>query len=635
MLQVLDSEKETGRNSILSLHKLSYQGTVPPSCVGAQMITNSLKLYLFGGTCSNKSYNTLYEFDIETSTWSVLTPIGDCQPCGRFGHSMNCVNQTIIIFGGLIPNYVNNEDELFDNILNVPVLPFASFLKDKINFTINNSYETIPTNSLYAFNLRTSSWKTIQPCWEDIDTKSSPCGLSFHSAVILPLEEDDTKETYLVIWGGAKDSKFTQPSNELYIYDIVLEKWCSTPQQVGKVPFPRFGHTMVRLPDSSRLLMLGGLSMTTQLHETNLYILDFCNANFHTDQKDSCTSFVFWSCLETSGLPPDSRFFHSMHILENRLWVLGGLSHFDPECQLKCLDLKNYVWSKPLHHGAMSIISAATAVFHDKLFVFGGMHFGMLSIDWGNTVSYNFSYLPIQLQYSQDLFLITRLSISSCMMSRENVFKLVLVGDSGVGKSSLIKRFVEDHHDDHLNPTVGIDLRKVVIMVKNHFVTVQLWDTAGQERFMGVTSNYYRNADGFLIVFDGSRRESFDNIPKWINEIQQYQPIEKKSLKFVIQNKNDLDCDNKISQQEIDLFCSKIDAMYGTTSARTGYGVDTIFFLATCAIFAEREISNKDSCHPNRKNQPGALRSIVSSLSLLNQSSTGLTENFSCNMCFQ
>jgi hypothetical protein len=50
----------------------------------------------------------------ETSTWSVLTPIGDCQPCGRFGHSMNCVNQTIIIFGGLIPNYVNNEDEVIN-----------------------------------------------------------------------------------------------------------------------------------------------------------------------------------------------------------------------------------------------------------------------------------------------------------------------------------------------------------------------------------------------------------------------------------------------------------------------------------------------------------------------------------------
>ncbi|PHJ23449.1 ras family, partial [Cystoisospora suis] len=95
-------------------------------------------------------------------------------------------------------------------------------------------------------------------------------------------------------------------------------------------------------------------------------------------------------------------------------------------------------------------------------------------------------------------------------------FKLVTIGDSGVGKSCLLMRFVQDEYSDFQVSTIGVDFKAVQTMVKGRVCTLQLWDTAGQERFSGVTGNYYRNADGFILVFDMSKRASFLHIHHWL-----------------------------------------------------------------------------------------------------------------------
>lgn len=93
------------------------------------------------------------------------------------------------------------------------------------------------------------------------------------------------------------------------------------------------------------------------------------------------------------------------------------------------------------------------------------------------------------------------------------MFKIVLIGDSGVGKSSLLLRFADDKFSETFISTIGVDFRFKTCLINNRRVKFQIWDTAGQERFRTVTSAYYRGADGALIVFDLSDKSSFDHLP--------------------------------------------------------------------------------------------------------------------------
>ena len=92
------------------------------------------------------------------------------------------------------------------------------------------------------------------------------------------------------------------------------------------------------------------------------------------------------------------------------------------------------------------------------------------------------------------------------------LFKLLLIGNSSVGKSSLLFRFVENVWDDSFVPTIGVDFKLKTLEVNGKKVKLQIWDTAGQERFKNITASYYRGGNGVLVVYDITERESFDNL---------------------------------------------------------------------------------------------------------------------------
>ena len=101
----------------------------------------------------------------------------------------------------------------------------------------------------------------------------------------------------------------------------------------------------------------------------------------------------------------------------------------------------------------------------------------------------------------------------------EILLKIVIIGDSGVGKSSLLNRYVKHSFNAEQLTTVGVDFFNKKCQIDGTLVELQLWDTAGQERFRGIMSSYYRGAQGILVVFDVTSRKSFDSVPRWLQDV--------------------------------------------------------------------------------------------------------------------
>ncbi len=116
--------------------------------------------------------------------------------------------------------------------------------------------------------------------------------------------------------------------------------------------------------------------------------------------------------------------------------------------------------------------------------------------------------------------------------------KIVVVGDSGVGKSNILSRFVQNEFNQDSKATVGVELSTKTFKVNDKVVKVHLWDTAGQERYKSITSAYYRGAKGAMIVYDITKPESFNNVDKWFNEIREYG--DKNVVIMMSGNKSDL-----------------------------------------------------------------------------------------------
>tara|TARA_B110000285_G_C14757451_1_gene438041 strand:+ start:74 stop:409 length:336 start_codon:yes stop_codon:yes gene_type:complete len=101
----------------------------------------------------------------------------------------------------------------------------------------------------------------------------------------------------------------------------------------------------------------------------------------------------------------------------------------------------------------------------------------------------------------------------------DHFFKMVLLGDSSVGKSCLLVRFADDEFNQNYVSTIGVDFRFRSLQHNNKKIKLQIWDTAGQERYRTITSAYYKNSDGIILVFDLFKKESFDNLDNWLKEV--------------------------------------------------------------------------------------------------------------------
>ena len=153
------------------------------------------------------------------------------------------------------------------------------------------------------------------------------------------------------------------------------------------------------------------------------------------------------------------------------------------------------------------------------------------------------------------------------------IFKVVLIGDTSVGKSCLLTRFADDQFTENYVTTIGVDFRFKTMIVMDKIIKVQVWDTAGQERYRSITNAYYRGAEGILIVFDLTNKESFQNIENWIKEVTVY--TEKDVIFLCLANKCDLQ--KEINNNSIEEFKRRTKLEIFNVSAKTGEGVEDAF----------------------------------------------------------
>lgn len=166
----------------------------------------------------------------------------------------------------------------------------------------------------------------------------------------------------------------------------------------------------------------------------------------------------------------------------------------------------------------------------------------------------------------------------------EYQFRLILIGDSTVGKSSLLKYFTDGKFAEVSDPTVGVDFFARLIEVNDgKRIKLQLWDTAGQERFRSITKSYYRNSVGVLLVYDVGNRASFEHIPLWMQEASRH--IEPHRPAFTLVGCK-VDIPTRIvSVDEAKAFAALHDMPHIETSAKTGAGVETAFRALTQVVY--------------------------------------------------
>ncbi|WAR06991.1 RB39A-like protein [Mya arenaria] len=164
-------------------------------------------------------------------------------------------------------------------------------------------------------------------------------------------------------------------------------------------------------------------------------------------------------------------------------------------------------------------------------------------------------------------------------------FRLILIGDSTVGKSSLLKYFTDGKFDELCDPTVGVDFFARLLEVKNGVrVKLQLWDTAGQERFRSITRSYYRNSVGVMLVYDISKRQSFESITGWLAEAK-FHIEPHQAVYMIIGHKADCDNDRQVSYREAQQFAQVNGLKYIETSAKNGQNVEEAFQLLAKDVY--------------------------------------------------
>merc|ERR1712001_762460 len=176
------------------------------------------------------------------------------------------------------------------------------------------------------------------------------------------------------------------------------------------------------------------------------------------------------------------------------------------------------------------------------------------------------------------------------------LFKLLLIGDSGVGKSCLLLRFADDTYTESYISTIGVDFKIRTIELDGKTIKLQIWDTAGQERFRTITSSYYRGAHGIIVVYDVTDQESFNNVKQWLQEIDRYAC--ENVNKLLVGNKCDLTNKKVVDYTSAKEYADQPGIPFLETSAKNATNVEQAFMTMAAEI--------KNRVGPPAPSGPGA-----------------------------
>jgi len=162
------------------------------------------------------------------------------------------------------------------------------------------------------------------------------------------------------------------------------------------------------------------------------------------------------------------------------------------------------------------------------------------------------------------------------------LFKLLLIGDSGTGKSCLLLRFADDTYTDSYVSTIGVDFKIRTLELEGKTVKLQIWDTAGQERFRTITSSYYRGAHGIIVVYDVTDQDTFTNVKTWLGEIERY-AVEGVN-RLLVGNKSDLTNKKVVDYNVAKEFADSQGIPFLETSAKNASNVEQAFLIMATQI---------------------------------------------------
>ncbi|KAI3437877.1 hypothetical protein D9Q98_000323 [Chlorella vulgaris] len=155
------------------------------------------------------------------------------------------------------------------------------------------------------------------------------------------------------------------------------------------------------------------------------------------------------------------------------------------------------------------------------------------------------------------------------------LLKVVLIGDSGVGKTNCLSRFTRQEFAQASKPTIGVEFATRALTVDEDLVKIQIWDTAGQERYRAITNAYYRGAVGALVVYDVTRSPTFESIPRWLTELREHASSD--MVVMLVGNKTDLTDQREVSVQQGQALAEQEGLMFIETSAADGSNVEAAF----------------------------------------------------------
>ena len=177
------------------------------------------------------------------------------------------------------------------------------------------------------------------------------------------------------------------------------------------------------------------------------------------------------------------------------------------------------------------------------------------------------------------------------------IFKVLIIGDSSVGKSNILLRFSDNIFHETFLPTIGVDFKIKNLIVNDKNVKLNIWDTAGQERFKTITSAYYKGSHGVILVYDITDRDSFNNVSNWINESKKF--AGNNVVRILVGNKCDLNEGRKVTFKEGSEFAEREGMMFFEASAKAKINIDEIFSELTKGMLEKLPPSELPRVNPS------------------------------------
>jgi Ras-related protein Rab-1A len=180
------------------------------------------------------------------------------------------------------------------------------------------------------------------------------------------------------------------------------------------------------------------------------------------------------------------------------------------------------------------------------------------------------------------------------------LFKIIIIGDSGVGKTTLLSQYVDNIYNSNYISTIGVDFKIKTINVNNKVIKLQLWDTAGQERFRTITTCYYRGANIILMCYDITDKSTFINLNMWFSEIKKY--ASPNVIIILCGTKNDLELKRQVSYEEGKDYAEKNDFIFFETSSKENLNIDKVFENSTKKLLTKISVQTEEQPIQNKKN---------------------------------